>query len=201
MKPKEETTEAQILNAARSVFIAKGLECARMQEIADTAGINKALLHYYFRSKDKLFEAVFNDIASNLFPAMQQLLDSELGIKEKLTFFVKIYLKTLHENPFLPAFVINTLYSNPEPFLRHFKDIGLNPMLLQDQIDDEAARGLIRPFKPQHVIVNIVAMCILPFVARPIVQTIFTMDDEAYSLYLQQRENEIIGFVLNSISL
>ncbi len=134
-----ENTENQILIAAREVFIAKGIDGARMQEIADRAGINKALLHYYFRSKDKLFDAVFSEIAVNLFPAMKQVLEAELGIKEKVTFFVKIYLKTLNENPFIPAFVINTLNTNPDRFLKFIRISGINPMHIQIQIDEEAA--------------------------------------------------------------
>ena len=195
-----ENTEALILKAARDVFIAKGLDGARMQEIANEAGINKALLHYYFRSKENLFEAVFSDVASNLFPAMKQLLESELGLAEKITFFVKIYLKALHENPFIPAFVINTLNSNPEQFLKYIKRAGLNPMMLQKQIDDEVARGLIRKVRPEHLLVNIIAMCIFPFVAKPIVQNIFDMSNEEYAKYLEARETEIIDFVLKSIN-
>ena len=132
-----ENTENQILIAAREVFILKGFEGARMQEIADHAGINKALLHYYFRSKEKLFDAVFSEIAANLFPAMKQVIEAELGMKEKITFFIKMYLKTLLENPFIPAFIINTLNSNPARFLNHIKKSGLNPMLLQKQIDED----------------------------------------------------------------
>ncbi len=195
-----ENTEALILKAARDVFIAKGLDGARMQEIANQAGINKALLHYYFRSKENLFEAVFSDVASNLFPAMKQLLESELGLAEKITFFVKIYLKALHENPFIPAFVINTLNSNPEQFLKYIKRAGLNPMMLHKQIDDEVSRGLIRKVRPEHLLVNIIAMCIFPFVAKPIVQNIFDMSNEEYGKYLEARETEIIDFVLKSIT-
>lgn len=196
-----EQTENQILVAAREVFIAKGLEGARMQEIADQAGINKALLHYYFRSKEKLFDAVFSEVASNLFPAMKQLLEAELGIKEKLTFFIKIYLKAISENPYIPAFVINTLNTNPDRFLKYIKQSGINPMFLQKQIEDEAALGLIRKVKAEHLLVNIIAMCLFPFVARPIVQSIFVMTDEEYRIYLDSRQNEIIDFVLKSISI
>ena len=194
-----ESTENQILIAAREVFIVKGFDGTRMQEIADHAGINKALLHYYFRSKEKLFEAVFSEVAANLFPAMRQLLEAELGIKEKLTFFVKIYLKALQENPFIPSFVINTLNSNPESFLKYIKKARIKPLLLQKQIDDEASRGMIRMVKAEHLIVNIIAMCIFPFVARPIIQNIFEMNNEEYQIYLSARETEIIDFVLKSI--
>lgn len=196
-----EITENHILVAAREVFISKGFEGARMQEIADHAGINKALLHYYFRSKEKLFEAVFSEVASNLFPAMKQMLEAELELKEKITFFVRIYLKALHENPFIPAFIINTLNTNPDNFLKYIKKSGINPRLLQKQIDEEADRGMIRMIKAEHLVVNIIAMCIFPFVARPIVQSIFDMNNDEYQIYLESRQTEIIDFVLKSITV
>jgi TetR/AcrR family transcriptional regulator len=196
-----ENTENHILIAAREVFILKGFEGARMQEIADHAGINKALLHYYFRSKEKLFDAIFSEVAANLFPAMKQVIEAELGMKEKITFFVKMYLKTLLENPFIPAFVINTLNSNPARFLNHIRKAGINPKLLQKQIDEEAVLGLIRPIMAEHLLVNIISMCIFPFVARPIVQNIFDMNNDEYQLYLESRQTEIVDFVLKSITV
>lgn len=196
-----DTTESLILAAAREVFIIKGLEGARMQEIADKAGINKALLHYYFRSKENLFDAVFSEVASHLFPAMKQLLESDMAIKEKILFFVKIYLTALHDNPYIPAFVINTLNTNPERFLKYIKKSGISPVLLQKQIDDEVAHGLIRAVKAEHLLVNTIAMCIFPFVARPIIQNIFSMADDEYRLYLESRQNEVVDFVLKSISV
>jgi len=196
-----ENTENQILIAARQVFILKGYEGARMQEIADQAGINKALLHYYFRSKEKLFEAVFSEVASNLFPAMKQIMEADLELKEKITLFIRIYLKALKENPFIPAFILNTLNTNPDSFLKYIKKSGLNPRLLQKQIDDEANQGKIRTIKAEHLMVNIIAMCIFPFVARPIVQNIFDMNNDQYQAYLESRPSEIIAFVLKSITV
>jgi len=196
-----ENTENQILIAARQVFIAKGFEGARMQEIADQAGINKALLHYYFRSKEKLFDSVFSEVASNLFPAMKQMLEADLELKEKITMFIRIYLKALEENPFIPAFILNTLNTNPDSFLKYIKKSGLNPKLLQKQIDDETAQGVIRMIKAEHLLVNIIAMCIFPFVARPIVQNIFNMTNDEYQVYLESRQTEIVDFVLKSINV
>lgn len=196
-----ENTENHILIAAREVFISKGFEGARMQEIADHAGINKALLHYYFRSKAKLFESVFSEVAFNLFPAMKQMLEAELDLKEKITLFVRIYLKTLDENPFIPAFILNTLNTNPDSFLKYIRKSGINPKLLQKQIDDEAAKGIIRVIKAEHLVVNIIAMCIFPFVARPIVQFIFDMNNDEYQTYLESRQTEIVDFVLKSITV
>lgn len=201
MIASSENTEAQILKAAREVFIAKGLDGARMQEIADHAGINKALLHYYFRTKEKLFEAVFREVASNLFPAMKQVLSAELGIKEKITFFVKVYLKAIRENPFIPGFVMNTLNIDPGRFLQYISKAEINPMLLQEQLNEEAARGLIRPVKAENLLVNIIALCVFPFLARPIIQNLFQMDNENYTAYLEARESEIVDFVLKSIAV
>src|SRR2546425_901472 len=81
---KEETTENKILQAAKKVFITKGLDGARMQDIADEAGINKALLHYYFRSKDKLFEVIFMEAATSLFPKIVSILDEDISLFDKL---------------------------------------------------------------------------------------------------------------------
>ena len=201
MTTSGENTEIQILVAAREVFIAKGYESARMQEIADRAGINKALLHYYFRSKENLFDAVFSEVASHLFPAVRQLLESDLAIKEKISFFVKIYLNALHENPYIPTFVINTLNSNPEKFLKYIQKSGINPVMIQKQIDEEAARGIIRPIKAEHLLVNTIAMCLFPFVARPIIQNIFQMSDAEYQAYLELRQTEVIDFVHKSLAV
>ena len=81
---KKDNTEEKILNAAQTVFIQKGMDGARMQEIADEAGINKALLHYYFRTKQKLFEAIFKKVFSQIFPNLMDMVHSELPIEEKL---------------------------------------------------------------------------------------------------------------------
>lgn len=196
-----DNTENNILVAAREVFILKGFEGARMQEIADRAGINKALLHYYFRSKENLFDAIFSEVASRLFPSVRQLLESDLAIKEKISFFVKIYLNMLYENPYVPGFVINTLNTNPDRFLKYIINSGLNPMILQQQIDEEVSRGLIRNLRAEHLLVNILGLCIFPYLAKPIIQNVFSMKDEEYQAYLESRQTEIIDFVLKSISV
>jgi hypothetical protein len=85
--------------------------------------------------------------------------------------------------------------------LNYIKKSGLNPRLLQKQIDDEAARGIIRTIKAEHLMVNIIAMCIFPFVARPIVQNIFDMNNDQYLAYLESRQTEIVDFVLKSIAV
>lgn len=201
MNPKIESTQNLILTAAKEIFIAKGLEGARMQEIADLAGINKSLLHYYFTSKEVLFEAVFSEIASKLFTALQQIMVAELGFKEKVSFVIKIYLKGIGENPFIPGFVINTLNNDPKRFLKYIEKAGFNPKMLQFQINEEAALGKIRLVKAEHLMVNIISMCIFPYIARPILQNVFELDNSQYEIYLAARESEIQELVLKSIAI
>ena len=101
---KKDTTEEKILDAAQTVFTRKGMDGARMQEIANEAGINKALLHYYFRSKQKLFEAIFKQVFKQIFPDIKAFIHSEIPLEKKLGIFVEKYIDLLMKNPFLPSF-------------------------------------------------------------------------------------------------
>jgi len=117
---KDNNTEQQILNAARQVFLEKGLSGARMQDIADKAEINKAMLHYYFKNKELLFETIFQETAGKLFPHFDKLMDSDLNFFDKIRSIVSSYIEMVSQNPYLPLFVISELNKNPEIGLKHF---------------------------------------------------------------------------------
>src|SRR3954468_17116383 len=99
----------------------KGIDGARMQDIADKAGINKALLHYYFRSKEKLFEMIFIEEARKFMPKVTSIMVSELTLFEKVEKFVGEYIDTLLQNPLLPIFILNEIKQNPKK--SHKKDL------------------------------------------------------------------------------
>ena len=101
VKKKDQSTEERILASAKKIFVEKGMAGARMQDIADDAGINKAMLHYYFRSKEKLFEVIFKEAAARLFPTIASILNSDLPLFEKIRRFTNDYLEIVIENPFL----------------------------------------------------------------------------------------------------
>src|SRR5438445_738977 len=107
-------TEKRILDAARAVFIRRGTAGARMQEIAAEAGVNQALLHYYFRSKERLSGAVFQQMASRLFPALIQTLGGDDSVEEKVGAVIALYLDNLSRNPFLPGYLLSELHHHPE---------------------------------------------------------------------------------------
>src|SRR5271156_3051845 len=99
--------EQRILAAAKKVFLLKGMDGARMQDIADEAGINKALLHYYFRSKEKLFEVIFREAMDQLFPRIIGILNADKPLFDKIESFCGEYVGMLLNNPYLPMFVMN----------------------------------------------------------------------------------------------
>lgn len=200
MAEKNSNTEQNILKAAKKVFVAKGMAGARMQEIADEAAINKALLHYYFRSKEKLFEAVFTEILSKLIPDISELLLSELPLFDKIRKFTEHYIDTIRKNPLIPVFILHELNREPEGIARTFKNMGVQPQVFIDEINSEIEKGTIIPIDPFHLIVNLLSMCIFPIVSQPIMQhLIFEENGEAYTAFLEQRKKEVPEFIINSI--
>lgn len=193
-------TEQAILEAAKVVFIKKGMEGARMQEIADEAGINKALLHYYFRSKDKLFNAVFKESFFKLFPNLVDLLKSDITLFDKIRLFVETYIDIINANPLLPSFIIHELGRNPKAVAEMIKSSGIKPVYFVNQVREEIEKGTIEPVQPIHLIVNMLAMCIFPFVAKPILQeVIFHQDQQKFDIFIQERKKEVSDFIINSI--
>jgi len=197
---KETNTEKRILNAARKVFIEKGKQGARMQEIADEAAINKALLHYYFRSKDRLFEAVLQEAFGKFLPHLKNMMISELDFFDTIRNFISGYISTILENPYIPGFILHELSQNPETITQMLEKKAINTDMLLQKIEAEIAAGNIRPMEPQQIMVNILGLCIFPFVARPIIQkVIFKGNSEAYQQFLEDRKTEVYNFIYNAI--
>lgn len=200
METKKDNTEEKILEAAKSVFLNKGMDGARMQEIADEAGINKALLHYYFRSKERLFEAIFGEIIKFAFPKITRIIASDLGIVSKIEQFVDAYLEILMKHPFIPGFIMKELSRDPSTFLKMIMKFGFNPQIIFTQIEEAMDRGEIIRMDPRHLAVNVISMCVFPFAARPIISfVIFKEDQQAIENFYRERATVIKQFVVNAI--
>lgn len=196
---KEETTEQRILEAARRVFLRKGMEGARMQEVADEAGINKALLHYYFRDKQRLFEGVFKGSAEKQFSCIWGSLTDCGDLFEAIERFVGAYLDRMLEDPQLPLFIANEMQRDPEG-LRAFIDRGQAPRQHFLRLVEEArARGAIVDIDPRELLVNMLSLCAHPFVARPMLAHIHGITDEGFRRMLQKRRKTIPEFIIRSI--
>lgn len=210
IKDTNETTENHILNVAQEVFLQKGLDGARMQEIADEAGINKSLLHYYYRTKQKLFEKVFKVAFKHFFPAIKANINSDRPLFEKIETFVENYYALLQKNPYIPAFVIHEINRNSTNVAELFKSIFQDNNLqveqmfdeLDKQIQQEVANGNIIPIESRQLIVNILSLCIFPFVAKPIIKGILLENDEVmYKAFIEERKKTVSQFIIHAISI
>ena len=198
---KDQNTEERILAAARKVFTTKGMAGARMQDIADEAGINKAMLHYYFRDKDKLFEVVFMNEAQKFFPKINAIFNSEVPLFEKIENFVNEYIVEMQENPYLPWFVMNEINRDPDQFLYKIwgKDKLPKTAKFLEQIEQETISGRIKKISPVHLLMNMISMTIFPFVGRPMFIRNLRLTEKQFSVIMEQRRKEIPKFIIDSI--
>ena len=197
---KSSTTESLILHAAERIFFLRGFDGARMQEIADEASINKALLHYYFRSKERLFDAVFEAAVSRLLPPVLSVLHLELPLREKITAFVEAYFTTVLENPFLPGFIVHELQRNPAHFRAVIAARRIDVLeTLKMQLHEGAESGIWRRISAEQFMLNLFSLCAFPFVARQGMQALSGKNDHEYLLLLEERRTLISGWVLDML--
>lgn len=199
-KKKDTTTEAKILEAARKVFIAKGMAGARMQDIADEAGINKAMLHYYFRSKDQLFETIFKESVGNLIPRVKALLNADLPLFTKIEMFADNYISMAMQNPYIPMFVMNEVNRQPQAFIK--KMFGNDPpdlSKLVEQIEQEVKKKNIVPISPVQLVMNLMSLCVFPFLGKPILSMVIGLDELQFKNIMEQRKKAVPEFIIASI--
>ena len=194
------STEQKIFDAAEAVFIKNGMEGARMKEIADIAGINKALLHYYYRNKEQLFMAVFQNAVDQFIPNIYNLLISELSLFDKIRAFLEQYGKILMKKQFLPLFILHEINRKPDKLVHTITSKGIQPQMLINQINEEVRAGSIKPIEPRQLIVNLLSLCIFPIAGRPMFQRIlFDNDADAYESFLHERMHSTADFIINAI--
>lgn len=188
------------------MFVRRGTAGARMQEIAEQAGVNQALLHYYFRSKDRLSQAVFREAASRLVPAVVRLLGSDDSLEQKIEQFVHLYIDTVRQHPFLPGYILSELHHQPErlPAVIASAAGELPPPAatalisrLDAQLRAAAGAGLIRPVAAEQFLLSVVGLCVIPFIARPMLNVVFGVDEAAFNRILDERRASLPQFILN----
>jgi len=196
----DKTTEEKIYEAARRIFILKGMEGARMQEIADEAGMNKALLHYYFRSKENLFKAVFKDTFSKFFVKVKDTLSSEVPAKEKLNAFIDNYINLIQANPYVPQFIISEINRDPKVLKNLMFESGIEPQKILDLLLSEVQSENLSKLDPRHIVISLLGMLVFPFVARPLLQMVYFNDNqEAYNQFLHERKEVVKNMILKFI--
>jgi len=195
------TTEQKILAAAEEIFHEKGYDGARMQEIADRATINKGLLHYYFKSKDALFDTIFSMALRRMVGNLNSILLLEIPLEEKIDLMIDGYMNMLMRNSSLPSFVMNELNKDPDKFIaKHvggdFRNVFESFI---DSVNKEIASGKIRPIDPRQLFMNIQSMVLFPFIGRPMIQVIIGLENKDYYSLMNERRELIKSFIRQAL--
>jgi TetR/AcrR family transcriptional regulator len=207
-KKKDGDTEQRILDAAHAVFVRRGTAGTRMQEIATEAGVNQALLHYYFRNKEQLAQAAFERAAKGFMPAVVQVIASDGGLEEKVRRIVDLELDHLARAPYLPGYIIGEVTHHPERAAQLIAAAtGLTPReigprvlaTLRRQIEARVEAGAMRPIAPESFVVNLMALCIFPFAARPMIQAMLGFDDRRFDHFIARRRRDLPAFFLGAL--
>ncbi len=187
------STEAKIKEAARKLFTQKGYAATRTRDIAAEAGINLALLNYYFRSKERLFDMIMAEHLMGLINGLAGMLnDPETTLEEKLHVFVNRYIDLLLEQPELPLFVLSEIKANPEALA---KQMNLKVNLLESsfikQFQEGIEAGKVAPVHPFHFILNLISMTVFPFIAGRLLKPMSNMSREQYNVLMEERRKLI----------
>lgn len=201
-KEKAQDTEEQILEAAKEVFQKKGMDGSRMQEIADKAGINKSMLHYYYRSKQLLFEAVFTSAFSLVAPQINKILNDDSTIKEKVRGFTYNYISFMAKHPYLPNFIVQELNRNPKFFEKLQKNVAF-PSLekFEKQVAAEVAQGILKPVDGKQLFINILALNVFPFVATPLIKGLIRINEQEFKTLMEERKAMVSEFIIDAITI
>src|SRR4029434_668293 len=205
---RDRDTEQRILDAAHAVFLRRGTAGARMQEIAKEADVNSALLHYYFRSKERLAEAVFQRAAMQLMPAVIRILGSDAELETKVEQVVDVELQQLQKTPYLPGYILSELTHHPERVRQLFSTMtGVTPTeigrrvfkVLGTQINARVKAGRMHPIAPEQFAINLLALCVFPFAARPMVMALAGLDQAGFNQFIERRRRELAPFFLRAL--
>lgn len=181
MKLKDSSTEDKILEAAKSEFLEFGLYGARMQSIANRAGMNKALLHYYFRNKEKLFDKVFESALERYFSNMDVLSEEQLDFKERVHRLADRFLDFLTEYPQMALFLIKEVSANQALFIEKVEKSQKGNTTLLKALMDANRKGLISVQDPMLFFVQLISLCTYPFVAKPLFSVIAERNETAWN--------------------
>ena len=196
-------TERAILLAAGKVFTRRGFAAARMDEIAKEAGINRALLHYYFRSKEKMFDIIFQEGMREFFDGLVKIIFSDIPLADKIRAIVEHDITMISKNPDLPLFVMQEIGQRPERLIAHAEKAGARPgrllKVFSKQVNEEIEKGHIRNIDPKQLLINIMSLAIYPFIAKPMIMTMQELDQKGFDKIMNRRKTEVVEFILHAL--
>lgn len=179
------TTEEKIKEAARKVFMKKGYAATRTRDIAEEAGLNLALLNYYFRSKEKLFEIVMMEKVQKLFGILAPILnDNSTTLEKKIEMAATNHIGMLMENPDLPLFVMSEIRNNPERFASKVQAVKL----IQESHFVKQLKEKRPDINPLHFVISLLGMVLFPFIAKPVLQEAGNLSAKGFQSMMEERK-------------
>ena len=203
MKEESSNTEQSILKAAEKEFLKKGFSGSKTTEIAKEAGVTHAMLHYYFRTKENLFNKVFEEKARQLADTFLSRVDESLPFLEKVKCSIEAHFDLLAANPDLPLFIYREILVNEsgKEVCRKtlFPNFLLAVKLLDRSLQEEIARGTVRPVKAEDLMISVVSLNIFVFVANPLIHLFLEEKGEEYHQYMERRKQENVEIILSRL--
>ncbi len=192
-------TEQRIIAMATQVFIEKGYEEANMSYIAERVGINRPTLHYYFRTKDKRYEAVYTMIFNGFIPAIQDTLQKDIPVEECIADIVGIYFNILEHNPSMPLFVFREIQRDAPRFLQAVRSTPIQQyvMGLKTFLEEKMGKGQIRHKPLQHIFYTFNRLLITPILLSPLTGLIFNNDESQKSAAMTQWKDNVVSIMQN----
>lgn len=188
-----------ILSAALHEFAGSGLAGARLQNIADEVGVTKAMIHYYFGSKDKLFREVFTEAYRTLMGDLMKILDNDEPVFKKIEAFIQQAVDQFHAHPELVDFVANAMNKYPESTVPLMRDLlEYDKSVFEEQLQEAASRYEIAAVDSEQVVLNMLSLCMFPYGARVFMSELLHKESEqAYRELLEQRKGIITDTIIN----
>ncbi len=195
--------EEKILSAAEQLFFRKGFSMTSTTEIARETGCNQALVHYYYRTKEKLFQAVLGGKVKNAFRQFISMEVMDGTFTEKLVKLIGIHYDTIRENSNMALFLITEFTRNPGMFSNVLdevrNDAGDAFTIFKRELEEEISAGRIRPIAIEDLILNVVSLNVFLFIVKPVFGRIWNVGDEELEALINKRKSDVVDFVLNSL--
>lgn len=196
------TTREKLIETAKELFLTKGVDRVGVREIATKAGINLSLMNYYFRSKEMLFEAIFEMLINEKAVGLKQILDSDKPLEEKIKDYVYSYIDILIDDPLLVSFVLSVIHRNNDKIANMKAIFNLyNTDSFAAQIRYEVELGKIRPVDPEQFYVSMISLILFPFSIKPLIADRNKLDERATKLFLVERKRAVYEMLIASIRL
>ncbi|AQX05445.1 TetR/AcrR family transcriptional regulator [Elizabethkingia meningoseptica] len=192
---KKEDTEELIKQTAKQLFFGEGRFKATTQEIADAAGVNRTSINYYFRSRDNLFNIVFEEAMQQMNQNHNAILLSDLPFKEKLGSWLEDELASAIQYPFLEIYIVTQIASNKGKSIKDEDHIEAITNVLEKELTAEIEKGTIRPISTIQFMLNIASLVSFPTCMRPLVQESFKLNDGDFEQILKERKQVILDTI------